>query len=103
MIRTEADYWQLRSSQEQNHQELEHAERMNVEVTRLDMATMAMLHPKIGIDGNQWYVLYGENLQDGVAGFGDTPLAAIQNFNHNFCVPLKTALKAEGKKGDKHD
>lgn len=28
--------------------------------------------PTISIDGNQYSVLYGENLQDGCAGFGDS-------------------------------
>lgn len=32
-------------------------------------------------DGNQWVVLYGPNLHDGVAGFGDTPWAAMQAFH----------------------
>lgn len=32
-------------------------------------------------DGNQWCVLWGENLQEGVAGFGDTPYLAILAFN----------------------
>jgi len=38
-------------------------------------------HCKISIDGNQWCVLYGENLQDGVAGFGDSPDAASRAFD----------------------
>jgi hypothetical protein len=34
---------------------------------------------KLPKDGNQWCWLYGENLQEGIAGFGDTPrLAAIE-------------------------
>ena len=31
-------------------------------------------------DGNQWCVLSGENLQEGVAGFGDVLWIAIRNF-----------------------
>ena len=40
--------------------------------------------PKLSIDGNQWCALYGGNLQDGVAGFGDSPELAMQNFNENW-------------------
>ena len=40
-----------------------------------------LLRPKMFIDGNQWCALYGENLQDGVAGFGDTPDAASWSFD----------------------
>ena len=32
-------------------------------------------------DGNSWCVLWGENLQVGVSGFGDTPYKAILAFN----------------------
>jgi hypothetical protein len=41
----------------------------------------AIYRPAISIDGNQWCALYGENLQDGVAGFGDTPEAAMAAFD----------------------
>ena len=40
-----------------------------------------LLKPKIQIDGDSWCVLYGENLQDGVCGFGDTPVQASINFD----------------------
>lgn len=32
-------------------------------------------------DGGQWCVLYGDDLQSGIAGFGDTPSLAMLNFN----------------------
>jgi len=32
-------------------------------------------------DGNAWCVLWGPNLQEGVAGFGDTPYLAVLDFN----------------------
>lgn len=41
----------------------------------------AVYRPRLSIDGNQWCALYGENLQDGVAGFGDTPEAACAAFD----------------------
>jgi hypothetical protein len=40
-----------------------------------------LYRPAISIDGNQWCALYGENLQDGVAGFGDTPADAMRAFD----------------------
>lgn len=49
---------------------------------------VATLKPKVMIDGNQWYVLYGENLQDGVAGFGDTPYYAVLAFNKAWNHPI---------------
>ena len=38
-----------------------------------------LLRPKMFPDGDKWCALYGDNLQEGVAGFGNTPnLASIQ-------------------------
>jgi hypothetical protein len=40
-----------------------------------------LYRPSISIDGNQWIALYGDNLQDGVAGSGDSPEEAMRNFD----------------------
>ena len=36
---------------------------------------------KTNMDGDQWCVLYGKNVQRGIAGFGDTLAEAIVNWN----------------------
>ena len=41
----------------------------------------AIFRPKLFIDGDKWCALYGENLQDGVAGFGDSPAGAMWDFD----------------------
>lgn len=51
------------------------------EYTR-DFALVGVLKPKIAKDGNQWCLLYGDNLQEGVAGFGDTPAEAARDFTN---------------------
>lgn len=38
------------------------------------------LKPEFGKDGNQFYYLYGKDLQEGIAGFGDTAFQAMQKF-----------------------
>jgi len=43
-----------------------------------------LLRPRIFIDGNKWCALYGQNLQDGVAGFGDSPELAYQDFDRQW-------------------
>lgn len=43
-----------------------------------------LLRPQMFLDGNQWCALYGENLQHGVAGFGDTPDAASKDFDRQW-------------------
>ena len=40
-----------------------------------------LFKPKLYIDGDKWCALYGENLQEGVAGFGDSPELAYQDFD----------------------
>jgi hypothetical protein len=47
-----------------------------------------IFRPNISIDGDQWCALYGDNLQDGVAGFGDTPAAAMAEFDKAWHAPL---------------
>lgn len=46
------------------------------------------LRPKIFPDGNQWCVLYGENLQEGVAGFGKSPFEAAADFDRQWVTKL---------------
>jgi hypothetical protein len=48
----------------------------------------AIYKPRLSIDGNQWCALYGENLQDGVAGFGDSPADAMWDFDKNWSEKL---------------
>ena len=40
-----------------------------------------LLRPRVFPAGNQWCALYGSNLQEGVAGFGDTPAKAAVDFD----------------------
>ena len=40
-----------------------------------------LFKPHIYPDGNQWCALYGEDLQMGVAGFGDSPELACEDFD----------------------
>ena len=56
--------------------------------------------PKLSIDGNQWCALFGENLQDGVAGFGDSPAKAMLAFDRAWKTPLQNAkaLPQAGRK-----
>jgi len=45
------------------------------------MRPSVLFKPRVFIDGNQWCALYGDNLQDGVAGFGDSPADAMWDFD----------------------
>lgn len=55
-------------------------------ILREDMLRASVLYQsslKISRDGNQYCVLMGDNLQEGVAGFGKTLLKALHNFDCN--------------------
>jgi len=43
-----------------------------------------LFKPEIGQDGNQWFALYGDNIQSGIAGFGDTVGKAMLDFDKNW-------------------
>ncbi len=54
------------------------------QASRFALEAFTVYKPKIYPDGDQWCVLLGDNVQEGVVGFGDTPRKAVVNFNHNF-------------------
>ena len=33
-------------------------------------------------DGDKWYFLWGDNIQEGVVAFGDSPAEAVNNFDN---------------------
>lgn len=54
------------------------------QASQIAMEPFTLYHPKIFPDGDQWCVLLGDSIQEGVTGFGDTPRKAAVAFNHNF-------------------
>lgn len=55
-----------------------------VEAAGFVSASHVLMRPRVFPDGDQWCALYGEDLQMGVAGFGDTPAAACADFDRNW-------------------
>ena len=51
--------------------------------------------PSLFRDGNQWCALLGENIQDGVVGFGDSPDAAMLAFDAAWREKLAPAPSAQ--------
>jgi hypothetical protein len=43
-----------------------------------------LMRPKIAPDGNLWCAFYGDDLQSGVCGYGDTPAQAMYDFDKNW-------------------
>jgi hypothetical protein len=90
---TKEELNQVESSARQWNDTLQHQEKMNVAIEQAEYNKFAMLKPKVGVDGNQYFVLYGEDLQSGIAGFGDTLYLAILDFNKTFHAPIKKTDK----------
>lgn len=55
-----------------------------------------MLRPALSIDGDKWCALYGENLQDGLAGFGASPADAFCAFDAAFYAKLPQKEQSHG-------
>jgi len=85
----EENYYRELLAYKTNHEIYEHQSRMNVLAQTEEFNLVSILKPKIFIDGNQWCVLYGKNIQDGVCGFGSSPQNAINAFNKAFTEELK--------------
>lgn len=61
-----------------------------------------LFRPKVFIDGDQWCALYGENLQEGVSGFGASPAEAAAAFDaewHRKLPPPNVELKGGRDEG----
>lgn len=43
-----------------------------------------LYRPALSLDGTKWCALYGRDLMDGVAGFGDTPAEAMAEFDREW-------------------
>lgn len=56
-------------------------EYLRQNVAREQLRPFFLLRPKMFLDGNMWCALYGKNIQDGVAGFGETPVKAAIQFD----------------------
>lgn len=65
-------------------------ERMCSEISSEMTRPSVLFRPKLTIDGNQWCALYGDDLQSGVAGFGDSPSSAMWDFDCNFSKKLQS-------------
>lgn len=56
-----------------------------------------MFRPHLSQDGDKWIALYGEDLQTGVVGIGDSPCKAYMDFDRAWLenAPAQPATKEE--------
>jgi hypothetical protein len=73
-----------------NHYEsLQHQAKLDYALTKSQLVFIETFNLKPYIDGNQWCILLGENVQEGIFGCGDSPVSAIINFNNQMYKSLK--------------
>ena len=85
----EQEYWAakiliLNSAKDIESRDRDCRRQRETDKYELETSPAVIYKPKIYIDGNQWCALYGENIQDGVCGFGDSPEKAFEDFNVNW-------------------
>lgn len=50
----------------------------------MQMRPSVLYRPAVYPDGSKWCALYGRDLMEGVAGFGDTPAEAMSDFDRQW-------------------
>ena len=70
-----------------------HAAEMTQETIRYVASSYerpsVLFRPRLSVDGDQWCALYGDDLQSGVGGFGDSPEKAMYDFDRAWCATLE--------------
>lgn len=44
----------------------------------------ARIRPRLGLDEDQWYAVYGPNMRTGVTGYGATVTSALASWEANY-------------------
>jgi hypothetical protein len=81
---TREDFEQIESSQRQHFDCQRHNEEMFMLGEKRVLMVVSELKPKFSKDGDMWCFLWGETLQEGIAGFGKSPLDAAVDFFNKF-------------------
>jgi hypothetical protein len=68
------------------------AREVQVEVTRPSV----LFRPDLRLDGDQWSALLGENLMEGVCGWGATPDEAMRDFDRAWYTQ-RAPVRQEGE------
>lgn len=81
---TEGDYYYNKSSRDAAQMDRQHEASMETLIERQEYNLFSMIRPTLTKDGDKWCCLYGENIMEGIAGFGETPYLSILDFNKAF-------------------
>jgi hypothetical protein len=87
------DYEQIESSQRQHNEYMRHYNEMCSLGEKRILVFISELKTKFSKDGNAYCFLFGDDLQEGIGGFGDTPYGAALDLYNQFM-----GIKTEGAK-----
>ena len=57
------------------------------------MRPSVLYRPALSVDGDWWCALYGDDLQSGIAGFGETPATAMKDFDKQWTSSMAVNKK----------
>lgn len=78
------EYSHMLANSIDHYESIQHQEKLNLIIAEQELLYVKTFGLTPFKDGNVWCVLLGENIQDGISGFGNSPLNAIIDFNKNF-------------------
>lgn len=70
-------------------------EQMRCDITHETTRPSVLYRPAISLDGNKWCALYGDDLVCGVSGFGDSPDAAMRDFDAQWITLLAQSQEVQ--------
>jgi hypothetical protein len=66
--------------------------KLSAAIEAEEMNLFSILKPKIFIHDGQWCVLYGDDIQSGICGFGISPEKAVWDFNKAWAADIERVL-----------
>lgn len=84
MTEYEREKIDIESIQRQHHDISLHQQKRETLFMNHVLSGIKKLGAKLSKDGDMYCFLYGENLQEGIAGFGKTPMLAAYAFAKEF-------------------
>jgi len=84
MIGSEDLYWNEKYNLEERQTQI-YYQNLNW----LALRPSTVYKPKLIMDGDQWCALFGDNIQEGVCGFGKSPEKAMLDFDREWDKELK--------------
>lgn len=81
-----------------SHYAMQAAESIRATASEYERPSV-LYRPKLAPDGNAWIALYGDDIQSGVAGCGDSPAEAMRAFDNAWYAKANVASQPRDEPG----